>query len=170
MQVLVWYLWFGHVLLRQNGHAYTIHYRYRVRVPVVRDFRGKIVVVCTASFETDPRAVDVIDTMLFKCRQEIRLLSTVTRLISSRSDSTDEIMPCSQSSREHWVLRFFAVGPISTLGLVGDSGRTVRSLSAASKPHITQRTARNTPSIYGEGEEHIFRVREFQFLLGKICV
>ena len=40
---------------------------------------GKIVVVCTASFETDPRAVDVIDTMLFKCRQEIRLLSTVTR-------------------------------------------------------------------------------------------
>ena len=32
-------------------------------------------------------------------------------------------------------------------GLVGDSGRTDRSLSAASKPRITQRTARNTPSI-----------------------
>ena len=50
----------------------------------------------------------------------------------------------------------FAVGPITTLGLVGDSGRTVRSLSAASKPRITQRTARNTPSIQEEGEEHIF--------------
>ena len=54
----------------------------------------------------------------------------------------------------------FAVGPFTTLGLVGDSGRTVRSLSAASKPRITQRTARNTPSIQEEGEEHIF----FHFL------
>ena len=70
----------------------------------------------------------------------------------------------------HWVRRFFAVGPISTLGLVGDSGRTVRSLSAASKPRITQRTTRYTPSIQVEGAEHIFRVREFRFLLGKICV
>ena len=102
--------------------------------------------------------------------RKCRLLSAITRLISSESSSSDEIMPCSQSSREHWVQRFFAVGPISTLGLVGDSGRTVRSLSAASKPRITQRTARNTPSIQEEGEEHIFRVREFQFLLGKICV
>ena len=76
----------------------------------------------------------------------------------------------SQSSRVHWVRRFFAVGPISILGLVGDSGRTVRSLSAASKPRITQRTTRYTPSIQVEGAEHIFRVREFRFLLGKICV
>ena len=116
------------------------------------------------------KPTDVIDTMLFKCNRKCRLLSAITHLISSKSSSSDEIMPCSQSSREHWVQRFFAVGPISTLGLVGDSGRTVRSLSAASKPRITQRTARNTPSIQEEGEEHIFRVREFQFLLGKICV
>ena len=42
MQVLVWYLWFGHVLLRQNGHAYTVRYKYRVRVPVVRNVREKL--------------------------------------------------------------------------------------------------------------------------------
>ena len=103
--------------------------------------------------------------------RKCRLLSTVTRLIYSKSDSTEGICLESQSSREHWVRRFFfAVGPISTLGLVGDSGRTVRSLSAASKPRITQRTTRNTPSIQVEGAEHIFRVREFRFLLGKICV
>ena len=35
-----------------------------------------------------------------------RLLSAITRLISSESSSSDEIMPCSQSSREHWVQRF----------------------------------------------------------------
>ena len=56
------------------------------------------------------------------------------------------------------------------IGLVGDSGRTVRSLSAASKPRITQRTTRYTPSIQVEGAGHIFRVHEFRFLLGKICV
>ena len=80
-------------------------------------------------------------------------------------------MPGSRSSREHWVRRFFfAVGPISTLGLVGDSGRTVRSLSAASKPHIYPTHDAVTPSIQEEGAEHIFRVHEFRFLLGKICV
>ena len=64
----------------------------------------------------------------------------------------------------------FAVGPITPLGLVGDSGRTVRSLSAASKPRIYPTHGAVTPSIQEKGEEHIFRVREFQFLLGKICV
>ena len=34
-----------------------------------------------------------------------RLLSAITRLISSGSSSSDE-MPCSHSSREHWVQRF----------------------------------------------------------------
>ena len=47
-------------------------------------------------------------------------------------------------------------GVMLTGGLVGDSGRTVRSLSAASKPRITQRTTRHTPSIQVEGAEHIF--------------
>ena len=59
---------------------------------------------------------------------------------------------------------FFAVGPISTLGLVGDSGRTVRSLSAASKPHIYPTHGAVTPSIQEEGVEHIFRGREFSIL------
>ena len=100
--------------------------------------------------------------MLFRCQQEVHCCFQPSHAsFYSDSDSSDEIMPCSQSSREHWVRRFFfAVGPISTLGLVGDSGRTVRSLSAASKPRITQRTTRNTPSIQVEGAEHIF----FSFL------
>ena len=93
MQVLVWYLWFGHVLLRQNGHAYTIHYKYRVRVPVVRDFREKLLSFALLASKQTQHAVDVIDTMLFKCDMKCRLLSTVTRLISSRSDSTDGDMP-----------------------------------------------------------------------------
>ena len=83
MQVLVWYLWFGLFCSDKTGTLTQYITDIESQFPVVRDFRGKIVVVCTASFETDPRAVDVIDTMLFKCRQEIRLLSTVTRLISS---------------------------------------------------------------------------------------
>ena len=89
--------------------------------------------------EQAQKTENVIDRCCSSVSRKCRLLSTVTRLISSESSSSDEIMPCSQSSREHWVRRFFAVGPISTLGLVGDSGRTVRSLSAASKPRITQR-------------------------------
>ena len=48
--------------------------------------------------------------------------------------------------------------------LVGDSGRTVRSLSAASKPRITQRTTRYTPSIQVEGAGHIFTAFLFIFL------
>ena len=94
----------------------------------------RVVVVRTAGFRTGQRM------SLTRCCSSVsrkcRLLSAITRLISSESSSSDEIMPCSQSSREHWVQRFFAVGPISTLGLVGDSGRTDRSLSAASKPRI----------------------------------
>ena len=38
----------------------------------------------------------------------------------------------------------FAVGPITTLGLIGDSGRTVRSLSAASKHSIHPGRRRGT--------------------------
>ena len=52
---------------------------------------------------------------------------------------------------------FFAVGPISTLGLVGDSGRTVRSLSAASKPHIYPTHGAVTLSIQEEGAESFVR-------------
>ena len=85
------------------------------------------------------------------------------------SDSSDEICLESQSSRVHWVQRFFTIGPISTLGR-SVTRRTVRSLSAASKPRITQRTTRYTPSIQVEGAGQIFRVREFRFLLSKLCV
>ena len=58
----------------------------------------------TAGFREDQRSV--IDTMLFICKQERQLLSAITRLISSGSGSSVGIMPCSQSSREHWVQRF----------------------------------------------------------------
>ena len=100
-----------------------------------------------------------------------RLLSTVTRLFLLKFSfvrwnyALVTILPRALGTEV-----FFAVGPISTLGLVGDSGRTVRSLSAASKPRIYPTHDAVTPSIQEEGAEHIFRVREFQFLLGKICV
>ena len=51
------------------------------------------------------------------------------------------------------------------IGMVGDSRRTVRSLSAASKPRITQRTTRYTPFIQVEGAGHIFYFLLFNFLL-----
>ena len=47
-------------------------------------------------------------------------------------------------------------------GQVGDSRRTVRSLSAASKPRITQRTTRYTPSIQVEGARQIFLRKRFK--------
>ena len=76
-------LWFGHVLPRQNGHAHTVHYDYRVGVLVVRGFREKLLSFALLASEQTQHAVDVIDTMLFKCDRKCRLLSTVTRLIYS---------------------------------------------------------------------------------------
>ena len=47
-------------------------------------------------------------------------------------------------------------GVMLTWGLVGDPGRTVRSLSAASKPRIYPTHDAVTPSTQEEGAEHIF--------------
>ena len=154
-------MWFGHVLLRQNGHAYTTHYKYRVRVPVVRDFREKLLSFALLASKQTQHAVDVIDTMLFKCDKKCKLLSTVTRLFCSILTRPVVYALFTILPRALGTEVFFAVGPISTLGLVGDSGRTVRSLSAASKPHIYPTHGAVTLSIQEEGAEHIFRGHEF---------
>ena len=77
----------------------------------------------------------------------------------------------SQSSREHWVQRFCFRGRSDhTIGasrwLWSDRPLAVSSVKTSHYPTH----GAITPSIQEEGEEHIFRVREFQFLLGKICV
>ena len=156
-------------MLRQDGHAYTIQFRFRIRVHVVRD-RGKELSFALLASKQTQHAVDVINTMLFKCDKKCKLLSTVTRLFYSVQTRPVVYALITILPRALGTEVFFAVGPISTLGLVGDSGRTVRSLSAASKPHIYPTHDAVTPSIQEEGAEHIFRVHEFQFLLGKICV
>ena len=62
----------------------------RVRVPVVCSFTAGILVVCTRASEQTQNAEDVFDTMLFRCQQRFKLLATVTRLFSSKSDSSEE--------------------------------------------------------------------------------
>ena len=114
-------------------------------------------------------AIDAINTKLFKCDKMCKLLfPSHASLLDSNTTSNSNLVHSPPASIGYG--GFFAVGPISTLGLVGDSGRTVRSLSAASKPHIYPTHGAVTPSIQEEGAEHIFRGHEFQFLLGKICV
>ena len=89
--------------------------------------KGLLSFALLASEQTQ-NAGDVIDTMLFKCKRNCKLLSTVTRLIYSCSVSSDEI--CLESSPPACIGCsgfVFAVGPISTLGrsvtLVGPSAR-----------------------------------------------
>ena len=128
------------------------------------------------TLEQTQNAEDVVDMMLFKCKQEVEMLSTVTRLFYSESVSSNGICLESQSSRVQWVQRFCFRGRSDVnIGQVGDSRRTVRSLSAASKPRITQRTTRYTPSIQVEGARQIFFCFFIIFLFflmvcGWVCV
>ena len=46
--------WNGHIVLRQVRQAHTEHHDCRVEASVVRDFRARVVVVCTAGFGVDP--------------------------------------------------------------------------------------------------------------------
>ena len=57
---------FGHVLLRQNGHAHRVHYDYRVGVPVVTLQSKNCCRYALQASEQGQHAVDVIDAMLFK--------------------------------------------------------------------------------------------------------
>ena len=100
----------------------------------------------------------VIDTMLFKCKQERRLLSAITRLISSGSRSSDgdyalfTILPRAlgtevfrgRSRSQHWGW---------SVTLVGPSARCQQR----QKPRIFPTYGAVTPSIQVEGAEHIFR-------------
>ena len=140
---------FGHGLLRQDWHACTIHSSFRIRVPVVRDIRDKkLSLHCW--LQSKPNAIDAIDTVLFKCDKKCKLLSTVTRLFCSIPTRPIVYALFTILPRALGTEVFFAVGPISTLGLVGDSGRTVRSLSAASETsHLPN--ARRGHSIHPGG-------------------
>ena len=172
MQVLVWSLWNGHVLLQKKWARSHRTSRLSNRgFPCCGLQCRRLLSFALLASEQTQNAEDVVDMMLFKCKQEVEMLSTVTRLFYSVSVSSNGTCLESQSSRVQWVQRFCFRGRSDVnIGQVGDSRRTVRSLSAASKPRITQRTTRYTPSIQVEGARQIFRVREFRFLLWKICV
>ena len=76
---------------------------YRIRVHDLGEHQELLSFALLASEKTN-------EVSLTRCcssaSRKGRLLSAITRLISSGSSSSDEIMPCSQSSREHWVQRF----------------------------------------------------------------
>ena len=112
----------------------------------------------------------VINTMLFKCDRneaafnrhtphflKIKFVRWRLCLVHNPPASIGYRGFRGRSRSQHWGW---------SVTLVGPSARCQQRQNLA----FTQRTARNTPSIQEEGEEHIFRVREFQFLLGKICV
>ena len=75
----------------------------KLRVHELREHQELLSFALLASEKTK---WSVIDTMLFNTDKESRLLSAITRFISTGSGTSVGIMPWSQSSREHWVQRF----------------------------------------------------------------
>ena len=87
---------------------------------------------------THPRRKNLIDMMLLRCKPEGQAaFSHHTPFFPQYQVRPMSLCLVHNPPASIGYRGFvFAVGPITPLGLVGDSGRTVRSLSAASKPRI----------------------------------